>query len=312
MTIQHILITGGSGLLALNWACAMRQQCRITLGVHRHDVKLAGVETLRLRLDNVDDLSSQLRELAPDLVVHAAGLTQVDQCEQDPTAARFANAEIARTVAQCVEAQGIRLLHISTDHLFSGLQRMYSETAAPQPLNEYARSKLLAEQWVAQACPQALILRTNFFGWGFAGRQSFSDWVIYGLREGRTLSMFTDVYFTPILADALAQAAHQLAATDARGVINLVGSERISKYAFGLQLARAFDLPQELVQPSQVALARLKAPRPPDMSLDNHRLLQQLGAPLGTLEDGFAALREQERQGRRAELLNAVEEVRVH
>ncbi|GAB2182020.1 hypothetical protein DLREEDagrD3_22430 [Denitratisoma sp. agr-D3] len=305
------MITGGSGLLALNWACALRQRCRITLGVHRHDVRLAGVDSLRLRLDDAQSFSSQLRELAPDLVVHAAGLTRVDLCEQDPAAAKFANAEIARIVAQCVHSQGIRLLHISTDHLFSGQQSMYSETALPQPLNEYGRSKLLAEQWVAQACPHALILRTNFFGWGLSSRQSFSDWVIYGLREGLPLSMFTDVYFTPILADALALSAHKLASSDASGLFNLVGSERISKYEFGLRLARAFDLPQDLVQPSHVAQARLKAQRPPDMSLDNHRFLDRLGEPLGNLEDWFEVLREQERLGRREELLSAVEEARA-
>ena len=308
MRTQHILITGGSGLLALNWACAVRQQCRVTLGLNRHDVKLAGVDTLRMRLDDPHEFSSQLRELAPDVVVHAAGLTQVDQCEQDPISARFANAEIAKTVAQCVDAMGIRLLHISTDHLFSGLESMYGESAKPQPLNEYARSKLLAEQWVTQASPNALILRTNFFGWGFWGRQSFSDWVIYGLREGRALSMFKDVYFTPILADALAHTALKLAATGASGVFNLVGSERISKYEFGLRLASAFGLPQQLVLPSHVALANLKAPRPPDMSLDNRRLLNQLGEPLGALDDWFEDLRKQELQGRREELLKAVEE----
>jgi len=308
MTIRHILITGGSGLLALNWACALRQQCRVTLGVHRHNVRLAGVETLRLKLDDAQEFSSQLRELQPDLVVHAAGLTHVDQCEQDPVAAKFANAEIARVVAQCVDTQDIRLLHISTDHLFSGIESMYGESAVPQPLNEYARSKLLAEQWVTQANPQALILRTNFFGWGFRGRQSFSDWVIYGLREGRTLSMFTDVYFTPILADALAMTAHRLAATEASGVFNLVGSERISKYDFGLRLARAFGLPQGLVHPSQVSLARLKALRPHDMSLDNRRLVQQIGELPGSLDDWFENLRLQELQGRREELMTAVED----
>lgn len=310
MTIRRILITGGSGLLALNWACAMRQQCRVTLGVHRHDVKLVGVDTLQLRLDDEQEFSSQLRDLAPDLVVHTAGLTHVDQCEQNPMAARFANAEIARTVARCVDEQGIRLVHISTDHLFSGLESMYDELAVPQPVNEYARSKLQAEQWVKQTSPHALILRTNFFCWGYSGRQSFSDWVICGLREGRSLSMFTDVYFTPILADALVLTAHRLADMDASGVFNLVGSERISKYEFGVRLARSFGLSQELVRPSRVALAQLKAPRPPDMSLDNGRLVQLLGGHPGTLNKWFEDLRLQELQGRREELLAAVGAVR--
>jgi len=303
---QHVLITGGSGLLALNWACALREQCQVTLGTHCHDVILSGVASCPLSLDDPQLFAHQLRQIAPDLIIHCAGITSVDQCEQNPTDALFVNAQIARTVAECAARQSRRLVHISTDHLFSGQEQMYSEDALPQPLNEYARSKLLAEQWVVQVCPTALILRTNFFGWGHAGRQSFSDWVIYGLREGRTLSMFADVYFTPILADALALSAHRLASIGAHGVFNLVGGERLSKYAFGLRLARIFGLSQDLIRPSQLAQSQLTAKRPLDMSLDNRLLINVLGESPGKLDDWFVSLLDQERLGRREELLHAI------
>ena len=68
--------------------------------------------------------------------------------EDMPAEARHANAEIARNVAEVAAAAGIRLIHLSTDHLFSGIHQFYAEQATPEPLNEYARSKLLAEQWV--------------------------------------------------------------------------------------------------------------------------------------------------------------------
>jgi dTDP-4-dehydrorhamnose reductase len=70
----------------------------------------------------------------------------------------------------------------------------------PRPLNEYGRSKLLAEQWVIEAAPSALVVRTNFFGWGHASRRSFTDWIIYTLREGRELAVHGWIY---AIADGL-------------------------------------------------------------------------------------------------------------
>lgn len=309
MNRHRILVTGGTGLLALNWACALRGQADVTLGTHRHGVRLPGVASLRLNLSDVDSLRRQVGRTGADLIVHTAGLTNVDRCEDKPAEARHANAEIARNVAEVAAAAGICLIHLSTDHLFSGTHQFSAEQATPEPLNEYARSKLLAEQWVQQACPDALILRTNFFGWGYAGRQSFSDWIIYGLRAGRSLPLFDDVFITPILADALAHAAHALLDQGASGIFNLVGGERISKYEFGTRLAAAFGLPLALIRPAKVAQAHLHAVRPRDMSLDNFRLKQAIGYAPGSLDAWFADLREQERQGRREELFHAVFEV---
>src|SRR5205823_2508498 len=129
-------------------------------------------------------LTTDFQELAPDVVVHAAGLTNVDRCEQYPVLSRRANAEIARNVAIAVAHSRAKLVHISSDHLFSGERSFYREDDPTQPLNEYGRSKVAAEEWVLQACPSALVIRTNFFGWGHCLRQSFSDWIIINLRAG--------------------------------------------------------------------------------------------------------------------------------
>ena len=308
MAERRLLITGGSGLLALNWACARREAWRVVLGTHRHGVRLAGVDSRPLELEHPDRLGHQLDELAPDVVVHAAALTGVDQCEADPDRARHVNAELARNVAAATAARGIRLLHISTDHLFDGRRSGYREDDAPAPLNQYARSKLLGEEWVRQAHPQALVLRTNFFGWGHAGRQSFSDWILQALREGREITMFDDVFFTPLLADALADAAHRLLERSAAGLYHLAGEERVSKFDFGVRLARAFGLPEAAIRRGSIGAAGLQANRPRDMSLDCARARALLGAGSAGLDDQFQALRRQEETGRREELFHAVTE----
>jgi dTDP-4-dehydrorhamnose reductase len=308
MSDGRVLITGGSGLLALNWACAMRDKWEVVLGTHAHKVSLAGVASRPLDIENAGRLTRQFEELAPDIVVHAAGLTNVDRCEDDPVLARHVNAELARNVAEAAAGRNVRLVHVSTDHLFAGTRSGYREDDTPEPLNEYARSKLLAEEWVKQADPRALIVRTNFFGWGHAGRQSFSDWIVYSLRAGREITMFDDVHFTPILADALAAAAHRLVDLPAGGTFNVAGDERVSKYEFAKRLAQVFDLPGELIQRGRIRDAGLFAKRPPDMSLDNTKARDLLSASLGRLDDHIQILRRQESEGRREELFHAVTE----
>ncbi len=306
--MQSVLITGGSGLLALNWACCMRNSWEPVLALHSRKVKLEGVRSAFVDLESPATLKKQLAVIRPDLVVHTAGLTSVDLCEQQPAAAMHANAELARNVAQATGSLSIKLIHISTDHLFAGNKAFNTETDAPAPLNVYARTKLQAEQSVQQENPAALLVRTNFFGWGHRYRQSFSDWIIYSLRSGKPVTMFDNVYFTPVLADVLAMSAHYLAENDERGIINLVGDERISKYDFALRLARVFGLPSELIQRGKLSRSSLLAKRPLDMSLDNTQARKQLGRDVGSLDSFFLTLQQQESEGRRNELLTAVME----
>lgn len=305
---MRVLLTGGSGLLALNWACCVRRRFDVVLGTHRHRVSLAGTRSVALDLSSPERFTEQLRELAPDVVIHTAGMTSVEQCERFPQDAERANTLLAQHVSVAARACGIRLVHVSTDHLFAGDRPLLSENDRPDPLNAYARTKLRAEERVQAADPQALIVRTNFFGWGHAHRQSFSDWIIGSLRAGRTITMFDDVFFTPILADDLAVAVHELVAGGAAGVYHVVGEERISKYDFAHKVAAHFGLPRALIARGQIGKSGLRVPRPRDMSLDNTKARARLGHGLGAVGDFLEKLFRQEQQGRAAELRNAVTE----
>lgn len=306
MKRPKLLITGGTGLLALNWACETRSKWDVVLGTHRRRVSLAGTTAVSVDLTSGEAFGRQLDQIQPDLIVHTAGLTDVDRCEADPAQAIAGNAAPARSVAEASAARSIRLIHISTDHLFTGERSLVAETETPRPMNQYAVSKLRAEEWVREANPAALIARTNFFGWGHAERRSFSDWLLDNMRAGRSLSLFDDVHFTPILAGRVASECHALVERGESGIFNICGDERISKYRFAVRLAHAFDLGIDHLQKSTIVGAGLKAPRPNDMSLDHAKARLALGTQPVSLDDDFAALHRQEEAGQRDELLGAV------
>ncbi len=303
---RKLLITGGSGLLALNWACCMRQEWDIVLGIHHHSVSLNDVDTCHLNLDSPDVLEKQVLQVAPDLIVHTAGLTNVDKCEANPTLAYQGNVQIAKNLAFVAHKLDKSLVHISTDHLFSGYSSFYGEGDEVQPLNEYARTKYLAEMAIKELCPDALILRTNFYGWGHSYRKSFTDWIIGQLRSGKRINVFNDVFYTPILISNFVKVAHQLINRSAVGIYNLAGTERLSKYEFAVNVAQVFNLPEHLLVESSINDAKNLVIRPRDMSLSNSKLISELGI---NFPDTFTSLNEllsQEKRGLRHEIFHSI------
>jgi len=191
----------------------------------------------------------------------------------------------------------VPLVHISTDHLFSGDTSFADEGDLAAPVNIYGRTKAEAESRVLDTYPEALLIRTNFYGWAPSYRQSFSDVIIGRLRLGRTLTLFRDVFYTPILIRALIEAIHELIRLRASGVLHVVGDERLSKYDFGLKIADKFDLDEGLIKPGLLREEASLVRRPYDMSLSNRKACRLLGKELGVVEDQIARLHQEECNG---------------
>jgi len=304
MKKNRVLITGGSGLLALNWAYSMRDKHLIILGLHQRKISLTGTQIALLNLESQDNLSRQFELVRPEIVIHTAGLTNVERCQSDPILAQQLNVILATNIAKICARFQVPFIHISTDHLYSGHSSFADESLLTSPVNVYGSTKAEAELRVLDENPEALIIRTNFFGWGTNYRQSFSDFVIHRLREKKEIELFDDVFYTPILIGALAQAAHDLIAMNAKGIFNIVGGQRISKLDFGVTLAQVFGLDDALIKPTQIAMKSLLVKRPLDMSLSNKKAVSLLGREFGTIEDYLTQLRQLEKDGMAKELGN--------
>jgi len=296
-TKQSIIITGGSGLLAINWAIAQRTKYSVTLGMNKRNVTLKGVKSVKFPMTSINSIVDYLNSNKPTLFIHAAGLTNVEKCESEPDLANFVNVELSRNVADACAITGTKLVLISTDHLFSGKNSLASESDELEPLNVYGATKAEAESYASEKCPNALIVRTNFFGWGLKYRKSFSDMIINALRNNKKITLFEDVFYTPILIETLANTIHQLAESGAQGVYNVVGDERISKLEFGYKLARCFSLDPDLISPLSISEKNDLVRRPHDMSLSNSKTCKYLGKKIGDIESQLNILYKQEQLG---------------
>jgi dTDP-4-dehydrorhamnose reductase len=281
----NVFITGGSGLLAVNWALVCRAFQNIVLGLNERHVDIQGVKTVKIRLDSPDELLSILKTERIDLVIHCAAITNVELCERDIEKSFLVNVGLTENVARVTQIYGCKLIYISTDMLFSGGKSMVSENEPVSPLNSYGKTKLAAERIVSYICPDSLIVRTNFYGWGTSYRKSFSDWIIESLLANREINLFTDIFFTPILLRTLVMAINALIGSHQTGIFHVVGNERVSKYEFGLRVAEKFGLNKKLIKNSNFLDRNDLVLRPLDMSLSNIKLQSILETSLPTLDD---------------------------
>lgn len=294
---MRILVTGASGMVGSSLAFCLRGSHEVTGTYARNPVALGGVPMHRMDLADGAEIARVLRSARPELVVHAAAMTDVDGAEADPATARALNAEGARLVAVAARAAGADLVHVSTDAVFDGSRGAWRESDATAPLNVYGASKREGEREVLSAHDGALVVRTTPVGFAPRGDQ-ITAWVLGRLRAGDEVPGFVDAMFSPIDVDALGHAALALVARGARGILHLAGGSAVSKHDFAVAMARACGLDAGLVRPARLAAVALAAPRGADMTLDSS-LAGTLGAPgPPTLEEVAAALARLDEAGR--------------
>ncbi len=294
---MRVLITGASGLLGINLAleaaqgrpyfAATERSNHTVFGVtNSHSLATDAFTVVQADLLVPGTLERLLDQIQPDWIIHCAALANVDACESDPDLANKLNVDLPRKLATLVFGTrnvgrgGARLVHISTDAVFDGQRGGYTEEDVPNPLGVYARTKLAGEQAVLDADPQAIVARVNLFGWSLIGRRSLAEFFIYSLKSGKQVKGFTDVYFCPLLANDMAHILLKMLEIGLSGIYHVVSSESITKYDFGVAVARRFGLDEGLITPSSVAQGGLIAARSPNLTLRTDKLSEALGLPI--------------------------------
>jgi len=291
---EKILITGGSGLLGSNIARIAARDFEVYATYSSHPSQIPACHFMPLDIRDRQQVLSLLKNIKPAVVIHTAGLVNVDYCEEHEEEARLINVDGTETITLAAKEIGAKLIFISTDSVFDGEKGMYTEADTPHPLTVYARTKLEAEQRVQKWLPDSIVARTVFYGWSLHSKQNLAEWVVNSLRAGREISMWTDAYFTPMLANNLAEVLLEMSRRNLSGIYHVAGSERCSKYAFGQEVARVFGLDEKLVKPAVISSAELRAHRPRDPSLDTNKISGVVDARLLGIREGIAWFKELE------------------
>jgi len=287
---MKLLITGASGLLGINLAMEAVREHEV-IGVDRGKLKSAPFPVTKTNFFNSNAFDATLDSTQPDWVINCAALANLEECEKHPDQAKILNTNLPAELATACAKRNIKFIHLSTDAVFDGTKEgMYTEDDEPNPQGVYSQTKLDGERAALDANPNAIIARVNFFGWSLGGRRSLGEFFVNNLSEGRNVNGFTDVIFCPMWVNHLAQTLIAMLEKDLHGLYHVVGAQAMSKYQFGVEVARKFGLRQSLIEPQSVEKSALTARRSHNLWLSIHKLSTDLGReipPFSTGLDGF-------------------------
>jgi dTDP-4-dehydrorhamnose reductase len=278
--VRTYVVTGATGLFGpyLLEAAARRGKA---IGWSRHTAPAVDL------LDD-DSVARAAAEALPDVVIHAAALTDVDRCEREPALADQANRQATRNLVRHLPPT-TRLMYVSTDQVYPNQPGPHRE-GSEAPVNTYGATKLAGEH-EALAHRNSLALRLNLFGQSrTTGRKSLSDFFVESLAGRKPTTLFRDSFFSPLHMATLAELILDLAATRANGTYNVGSRAGMSKRDFALAIAAHLALPTESAVDADSQDMPNRAPRPRDLRLDVTAVESVLGRSMPTLMQEVARL----------------------
>ncbi|MDO9067203.1 MAG: SDR family oxidoreductase [Deltaproteobacteria bacterium] len=281
---MNILITGGAGMLGHLLANSFKSRHRVIYTTHRDAISIDGAEQIPW------DLTREAKVLTGiEAVIHTAAMTNVDLCQQNSEQAHQSNVVGTRNVVNAVP--GAHVIYISTDFVFDGAWGNYSEDDPPSPISVYGQTKLGGEKEIPR---DGCIIRTSIYGLGSGPqRPGMVEKLIDRMRNGETVSGFTDQTFTPISTGNLALFLEELMERHLTGIYNIGSSQPCTKYEFIRAAALAFGFDPEAVKPGLSSSVNYLAPRPRDVSLDTGKSRRTFKAEAWSLGKSFETIKQE-------------------
>ena len=275
---MKILITGGKGMLGRTLQRELAE----------HEIVVADLPDW----DITDDTGfvEKVGAAKPDLIIHCAAMTKVDDCEAKRDLAFKLNEEGSRNVALAAKACGARLFAISTDYVFSGEPPRepwaWSETDIPRPRTVYGASKFAGEQMIQMILPEAVIIRIAWL-YGSGGPSFVHTMAKLGAQEGAPLKVVNDQRGNPTSTKTVADVIKFLMTKpDVSGIVHGTCEEQCTWYDLTVELFRLLGLKRGVVPCTTEEFPR-PAPRPHNSALKKS-VLNLLGYRTPNWKDALA------------------------
>ena len=279
---KKMLVIGGTSLLGYK-LLSNTNNFELYASYNKNLINLKNVETLKIDITNIKNCEKILN-LKPDIIINTAAITNVDYCEKFEKNAFDVNVTGTKNIAKIAEKLGSKLIHISTDAVFSGSKKFYVEEDKPNPISVYGKTKLESEKIISKVNDSVILRPSVLFGWipfeyiktkdESRKTMNFGLWVIDQLYKNNKMSIVNDQINTPTLADNLAENIIEIIKKDLTGIFHLSGLSCISRLDFSKKIAKTFGYSDNLI--SSISSEKLKqiAPRTLESCLKCDKIVQ--------------------------------------
>lgn len=281
--MKKILITGSNGLLGQKLVELLINTKNIqVIATARGNNRLPfteGYEYQSMDITSREQVQEVVANVMPNVIIHTAAMTNVDQCESEKDACWAQNVSSVEYLIDACSKIDCFLLHVSTDFIFDGKSGPYKEDAEANPISFYGWSKYAAEKLVTNSSVRWGIARTVLV-YGIAHDMSRTNiilWVKKSLEDGKNIKVVTDQWRTPTLAEDLAKGCALIAEQEAEGVFNISGKDFLTPYEMAIMTADYFKLDKSLISQADSTTFSQPAKRPPRTGFDLSKSQQVLG-----------------------------------
>ena len=290
--MQKLLITGGSGLLGQYLNVAANKNFKVFTTFKTNLGNCGNFPSSKIDILNQDSLQIILKDINPDVVIHSAAVTNpVPKENQTPKDYFETNVTATKNIAELCHQYKSRLVYISTDLVYAGYRGSFlKEDAKLIPATLYAETKLIGEQKIKESTQNYAILRTALlYGIGLNHSRCHFQEMLDNLKSKKPVKLFTDQFRSPISLKDASRIIVKLASIDVKEeIINLGGTERVSRSELGAILCSLGDFDKNLIQ--KITMDDIpNFPKVDDVSL-NIEKLQTLGFKPRTIEENISEI----------------------
>lgn len=296
--MKRVLVCGSNGLLGqrLAWLLDSDPNFEVLHSSHHRSFAYDDVlvDYTQLDISNRGDVKSLVTSFRPDVVLNAAAMTNVDECERERELAWKMNVVAVENLVEVCRRIDAKLVHVSTDYVFDGKTGNYSEEDRVNPINYYGKTKLAGENVLVSSGIAQSILRTIVvYGTGVRVKNNFALWVINNLNEMKPIRCVDDQISNPTHVHDLATAMRHCAEFDTTGIFHVAGAESISRFDFAVRTADVFGYDASLITRIQTSELKQLAQRPLHTSFNIEKAERMLNYHPMNVTQGLKLLQEE-------------------
>lgn len=267
---MRVLLTGCNGMVGYWLSRSLSESDHHTLATGRGDFRLDNnllhdrFSYTSMDLTNPRNIMETVVSFGPDIIIHGAAMTQVDECETNQDAAFAINVDGTALMIAAAKQTNAYFCYLSTDFVFSGNEGPYRETDTRDPVNFYGKTKKLAEDLVQESGLKWSIARTILL-YGKADqikRTNFIYWVKENLEQGRQIQVVNDQIRTPTFLPDFCQGIMQLVTQQQEGIFHISGEDILTPYQMAVIVATHLGLDHHLLKPVDASTFTQPGKRP--------------------------------------------------